>query len=146
MLSICSVVFLGLALCGCGNEAIQRNAEIIRQQEQEIDALRAEDQRRRDEAERDRREEQTYQACRDAFVTFERAQTARNPREAESFYREGLALCPTDDVAHYELGRVLADGGRRAEARGEFEAALNLNPNFTAAREELDRLSPPQGR
>src|SRR5689334_4609274 len=146
MLFMCSIVFFVLALFGCGNEAIQRNNEILRQQEEELSALRAEDQRRRDEAERDRRDEQTYQACRDAFVTFERAQTARNPREAESFYREGLALCPSDDVAHYELGKVLADAGRRAEARGEFEAALNLNPNFTAARDELDRLNRPQGR
>ncbi|HEY1373785.1 MAG TPA: tetratricopeptide repeat protein, partial [Candidatus Binatia bacterium] len=79
-------------------------------------------------------------ACRRAFRSFEQAQSANNPREAESFYREELALCPSDDVAHYELGRVLAGLGRTGEARQEFEAALNINPQFRGARQELSRL------
>lgn len=141
-----SVILIALALPACDNEAIRRNAEILRQQEEELAVLRGEDQRRRAEGDRDRREEQTYQACRDAFVSFERAQAAPSAREAETLYREGLAMCPDDDVAHYELGRILADEGRRGDARDEFEAALKLNPNFTGAREELDRLNRSEGR
>jgi tetratricopeptide (TPR) repeat protein len=129
----CSLALLGLVLLSCENENIRRNAEIIRQQETEIDRLRKEIA----EQERER-------ACRGAFKSFEQAQSANSPREAESFYREGLALCPSDDVAHYELGRILAGLGRREEARKEFEAALNVNPQFNAAREELEKL-PPRG-
>jgi tetratricopeptide (TPR) repeat protein len=144
--ALVSGVLVSLSLLACDNEAIRRNAEVLRQQEEELAVLRAEDQRRRGEAERDRREEQTYEACRDAFVSFERAQAAPSAREAETLYREGLSMCPDDDVAHYELGRILADAGRRGDARDEFETALNLNPNFTAAREELDRLNRAEGR
>lgn len=142
---VCLVLVFAVG-AGCETQAIRDNREILRRQEEELAALRAEDQRRRGEAERDRREEQTYQACRDAFVSFERAQAAPSAREAETLYREGLAMCPNDDVAHYELGRILADEGRRGDARDEFEAALNLNPNFTGAREELDRLNRSEGR
>ncbi len=135
----CVVSALGV-FSGCETQAIRENREIIRRQEQELDALWAEDQRRRQEAERARREQETYEACRRAFRSFERAQSAENPREAESFYREGLALCPRDDVAHYELGRILAEAGRWNEAREEFDAALKINPDFSAARQELERL------
>jgi tetratricopeptide (TPR) repeat protein len=136
-----SVAFL---LTGCESQAIRDNRETLRRQEDEIAQLRAENQRSRDEVERRRREQEEYEACRRAFVSFEQAQVASNAREAESFYREGLALCPRDDVAHYELGRILAEGGRSREAREEFEAALKVNPDFAAAREELERL-PVQG-
>ena len=57
-----------------------------------------------------------------------------------SLYREGLAICPDDDVAHYELGRALADAGRCAEAEKEFEAALKINPDFADARRQLDAI------
>ena len=135
---------IALFLSACENQAIRDNREIIRRQEEEIARLRGENEKRREETERRRREQEEYEACRRAFVSFEQAQVASNAREAESFYREGLALCPRDDVAHYELGRILAEGGRAREARREFEAALNINPDFIGAREELERL-PVQG-
>jgi tetratricopeptide (TPR) repeat protein len=130
----CLVSLLGLLLLSCEDENIRRNAEIIRQQEEDIDRMRKE-----------LAEQEKQRACRRAFRSFEQAQAAKNPREAESFYREGLALCPSDDVAHYELGRILAGLGRREEARQEFEAALNINPQFGGARQELERLAPGQG-
>ena len=129
-----SFALFGLLLISCDNENIRRNAEILRQQEEEIDRMRKE-----------LAEQEKQRACRVAFRSFEQAQAANNPREAESFYREGLALCPSDDVAHYELGRILADLGRREEARQEFEAALNINPQFNGARQELEKLTPRRG-
>jgi tetratricopeptide (TPR) repeat protein len=129
-----------LWLCGCETQAVRDNREILRRQDDEIAQLRAENQRRREEVERRRSEQEEYEACRRAFVSFEQAQVASNARAAESYYREGLALCPRDDVAHYELGRILAEGGRSREAREEFEAALKVNPDFAAAREELESL------
>jgi tetratricopeptide (TPR) repeat protein len=129
----CLLFLFGLPLFSCEDENIPRNAEIIRQQEEDIDRMRKE-----------LAEEEKQRACRRAFRSFEQGQSAVNPREAESFYREGLALCPTDDVAHYELGRILAGLGRTGEARQEFEAALSINPQFGGARQELERLPPRQ--
>jgi tetratricopeptide (TPR) repeat protein len=53
-------------------------------------------------------------------------------------YRQGLAICPDDDVAHYELGRALVNTGRYGEAEREFEAALKVNPGFADAKNQLD--------
>jgi hypothetical protein len=33
---------------------------------------------------------------------------------------------------HYHRGMILADLGRRADARAELETALRLNPHFSA--------------
>ena len=68
------------------------------------------------------------------------AQVSTNRDEQISLYRQGLQLCPGDDVAHYELGRVLVDAGQRGEAEKEFEAALRINPDFAEARRQLDSL------
>jgi len=51
-----------------------------------------------------------------------------------------LALCPDDEVAHYELGKTLADRGRYAEAEREFEAALKTNPDFVDAKNQLEAV------
>jgi tetratricopeptide (TPR) repeat protein len=59
---------------------------------------------------------------------------------ASALFRKGLALCPDDDVAHYELGKLLLASGKQNEARSEFEAALKINPNFGAARTALEGL------
>jgi tetratricopeptide (TPR) repeat protein len=51
-----------------------------------------------------------------------------------------LTICPDDDVAHYELGRALADAGRPADAEREYETALKINPDFGDARRQLEAL------
>ena len=71
---------------------------------------------------------------------FDKAQLSTNREEAISLYRQGLTICPDDDVAHYELGRALADAGRPAEAANSFEAALRINPDFADARRQLDAI------
>ena len=81
------------------------------------------------------------QDCTRAFRDyFDRAQSSTNREEAISLYRQGLAICPDDDVAHYELGRALADAGRPAEAAEAFEAALKINPDFADAKRQLDAV------
>jgi len=122
----------------CYNEALERQAEQIRQQEieiakqrQELEALAAgqtiQQQKQRD--------------CNRAFREyFDKAQLATNREQAISLYRQGLEICPDDDVAHYELGRALADAGRFGEAQKSFEAALKINPDFTEARRQLDAI------
>ena len=48
--------------------------------------------------------------------------------EAESEFRMMLDLSPTDDYAHYALGRCLEKLGRQAEANGHYKLASSLRP------------------
>ncbi|MGE0825850.1 MAG: tetratricopeptide repeat protein [Candidatus Binatia bacterium] len=114
----------------------QQRAEIERLKQEtaqlkaEADALQA--QRVQEEKERE--------ACNQAFYAFDAARKAANDTEAIMHYREGLKLCPSDDVAHNELGEIYARTGQTADARTEFEAALKLNPNFSRAQKNLEAL------
>ena len=135
MLSVIAFVML---LSACMTEALERQAEQIRQQNEEI-------MRQRQELEalaagkqvQDRQQQDCSRAFREYF---DKAQLSTNRDEVISLYRKGLELCPDDDVAHYEFGRALADAGRRDEAEKEFEAALRINPGFGEARRQLDVL------
>jgi tetratricopeptide (TPR) repeat protein len=135
MLSVIAFVTL---LSACMTEALERQAEQIRQQNEEI-------LRQRQELEalaagkqvQDRQQQDCSRAFREYF---DKAQLSTNRDEVISLYRKGLELCPDDDVAHYEFGRALADAGRRDEAEKEFEAALKINPGFGEARRQLDVL------
>jgi len=48
--------------------------------------------------------------------------------EAESEFRVMLELHPTDDYAHYALGRCLEKQGRDREANGHYKLASSLRP------------------
>jgi Flp pilus assembly protein TadD len=49
-------------------------------------------------------------------------------QEAEAEFRAVLELSPTDDYAHYALGRVLEKQGREAEANGHYKLASTMVP------------------
>jgi Flp pilus assembly protein TadD len=49
--------------------------------------------------------------------------------EAEAEFRAILELSPTDDYAHYALGRTLEQQGRQAEANGHYKLASSMQPN-----------------
>ena len=69
---------------------------------------------------------------------FEKAQAAADREKGIALYRDGLGLCPDDEVAHYELGKLLADRARYAEAEAEFQSALKINPDFVDAKKQLE--------
>ncbi|MBD0348588.1 MAG: tetratricopeptide repeat protein [Thermoleophilia bacterium] len=48
--------------------------------------------------------------------------------EAESEFRAVLDISPTDDYAHYALGRCLEKQGRAAEANGHYKLASRMVP------------------
>src|ERR671935_151007 len=48
--------------------------------------------------------------------------------EAEEEFRAVLELSPTDDYAHYALGRCLEKQGRAAEANGHYKLASRMRP------------------
>jgi tetratricopeptide (TPR) repeat protein len=127
-------------LIGCSSEVLRRQEDLIQRQQAEILeqekeiqqlelALKREGQKRRD--------------CNRAFRLFEQGQGATDPAAAVDLYRQGLALCPDDEVAHYELGKLLAGMGRIDEAALEFKAAIKLNPKLQAAREQLKMIERP---
>ena len=49
--------------------------------------------------------------------------------EAEREFRAMLELAPTDDYAHYALGRCLEKKGREHEANGHYKLARSLRPS-----------------
>ena len=49
-------------------------------------------------------------------------------KAAEAEFRAMLELAPTDDYAHYALGRCLEKRGRTAEANGHYKLASSLRP------------------
>jgi len=132
-----SLLLVSLLFPACETERMRKNQEILRQQDEELRPLREEAKKR---ADAERKQEQEKQNCDVAFRNFEKAQGVKDPRDAVALYRDGLNLCPDDDVAHYELGKILAGMGRGQEAREEFEAALKINPNFQGAKQELEKL------
>ena len=48
--------------------------------------------------------------------------------EAEVEFRAMLEIAPTDDYAHYALGRCLEKQGREQEANGHYKLASSLRP------------------
>ncbi|MEW6300198.1 MAG: tetratricopeptide repeat protein, partial [Thermodesulfobacteriota bacterium] len=106
---------------------------LLEQQRAEIERLRQESAQLRQEIEalqqQRQKEEQEREACNRAFSLFDAARNAPTEEEAIDRYREGLALCPADDVAHNELGELYMRLGRKDEAVAAFTEALRLNPN-----------------
>jgi tetratricopeptide (TPR) repeat protein len=120
------------------SEVLERQAEQIRQQNDEIARQRKDIEAL---AAGKQVQDQKQQDCSRAFRDyFDKAQLSTNRDETIALYRQGLQLCAEDDVAHYELGRALADAGRRDEAEKEFQAALNINPGFAEARRQLEAM------
>jgi tetratricopeptide (TPR) repeat protein len=121
-------------LPSCLTAELEKQAEQIKQQDEEIarqkkdiEAITAQEQKQRD--------------CNRAFREyFDKAQTTADRAQAVTLYRDGLALCPDDEIARYELGLALADRGRYVEAEKEFEAALKINPGFIEAKRELEAV------
>jgi tetratricopeptide (TPR) repeat protein len=138
-LTFALVLFAAVAIfAACNSEVLERQAEQIRQQEAEIARQRKElEALAAGQQVQDQKQKDCIRAFRDYF---DKAQSSTNREESISLYRQGLTICPDDDVAHYELGRALADAGRPAEAEQSFEAALKINPDFADARKQLDAI------
>jgi Flp pilus assembly protein TadD len=65
----------------------------------------------------------------------------RRWEDAEREFRAVLDLSPTDDYAHYALGRVLQKQGKDAEANGHYKLASSMKPEderYAARIRELD--------
>lgn len=133
-----ALLFASCLLAGCSSETLEKQAEQLRQQEKEIARQRKEID---DLLVGQKVQEQKSRDCDRAFREyFEKAQASSDREQAITLYREGLALCPDDDVAHYELGKVMVELGRFPQAEKEFEAALKINPDFIDSKKQLDAV------
>jgi tetratricopeptide (TPR) repeat protein len=65
----------------------------------------------------------------------------QDPSEAERELRAAIALTPNDHKAHFELGNILEEEGRFAEALPEFEIASRLYPNLGEIWFHLSRMA-----
>ncbi|HEV2208529.1 MAG TPA: tetratricopeptide repeat protein [Verrucomicrobiae bacterium] len=63
--------------------------------------------------------------------------------QAISHYREALALNTNNPETHFNLGMALARQGKRDDALRHLQQALALNPDYTPARQQLERLLAP---
>jgi Flp pilus assembly protein TadD len=64
--------------------------------------------------------------------------------EAETEFRALLELSPTEDYAHYALGRVLEKQGRIHEANGHYKLAASLSPGTPHYESRIRDLEPPE--
>jgi Flp pilus assembly protein TadD len=62
--------------------------------------------------------------------------------EAETEFRALLELSPTEDYAHYALGRVLEKQGRVQEANGHYKLAASLSPGTAHYEARIRDLEP----
>jgi Flp pilus assembly protein TadD len=53
----------------------------------------------------------------------------RRYEEAEREFRQMLEISPSDDYAHYALGRCLEKQGKATEANGHYKLASSLRPD-----------------
>ena len=64
-------------------------------------------------------------------------------REAEEEFRTIVEeLEPTDDYAHYALGRSLEQQGRQAEANGHYKLASSMKPGSETYAARIRELEP----
>jgi Flp pilus assembly protein TadD len=64
-------------------------------------------------------------------------------KEAEAEFRTIVEdLAPTDDYAHYALGRALEQQGRQAEANGHYKLASSMKPGSETYAARIKELEP----
>ncbi len=143
-MSTSSSLALSLGLCVCLAACSLFDTTVLEQQRAEIERLRQEAEQLRRETEalqqQHARQQQQTEACNRAFSDFDAARKATDDATAIAYYQAGLAICPSDDVAHYELGEVYLRLGQTDAAQAAFEQAVGINPNFSRAQRRLEEL------
>ena len=133
-----------VALCAALTACRLFDTTVLEQQRAEIERLRQEAEQVRRETEtlqqQQAQQQQQNEACNQAFNDFDAARKATDDATAIAYYQAGLAICPNDDVAHYELGEVYMRLGQTDAARTAFGQAVRINPNFSRAQRRLEEL------
>ena len=64
----------------------------------------------------------------------------KDVRQAEQEAQNALALAPDMDEAHYTLGIILAEAGRRSEAIDSIKEAIKISPDYALAKDALKKI------
>lgn len=143
-MSTSSFFALSLGLCICLTSCSLFDTTVLEQQRAEIERLRQEAEQLRRETEvlqqQQAQQQRQNEACNRAFNDFDAARKTTDDATAIAYYQAGLAICPSDDVAHYELGEVYMRLGQTDAAQAAFEQAVGINPNFSRAQRRLEEL------
>ena len=67
-------------------------------------------------------------------------------KSGETLYRRAIEVTTNNFMAHYCLGEVLFNDKNLDQARDEFQAAVNINPDIAASQRALATLLELQGR
>jgi Flp pilus assembly protein TadD len=65
-----------------------------------------------------------------------------NLTKAEEYYRKALEFKPEDPYVHFGLGVIDQSHGQYEQAKQHYEKALELDPNFEEARQNLSQIQP----
>jgi tetratricopeptide (TPR) repeat protein len=147
---------LGLALAlvgaGCGGDQLEKNKEMVTQQQSEIEQMRLEI-----ESLKANQNRTTYNTTAtppggcDKTIETAAAQRAGDRFAANDFpkalgyYQDALMACPTDDQAEVNVARAYEAMGDKASAINHYRVAANrqsavVSPAQEQAREALVRL------
>lgn len=78
-----------------------------------------------------------------AFLTWRQAAVWRN---SETLWTHALSVNPELDLAHNNLGAIMAEHGKTAEAEAHYREALRINPNSAEAYNNIGLLLAAQGK
>ncbi|MCB0329379.1 MAG: tetratricopeptide repeat protein [Bdellovibrionales bacterium] len=78
--------------------------------------------------------------CKKASAEAGRGASAESTADKLFYFRRALRLCPSAPEWHVELGKVYGSLGRYDDAKFEYEEALRIRPEFSAAQSGLDSL------
>lgn len=79
--------------------------------------------------------------CSEAQAEVRKADNASEAPDKLFHLRRALRLCPSEPGYHNALGEVYLGLNRKVDAEFEFREAIQLDPNFEAARRNLEGLS-----
>lgn len=78
--------------------------------------------------------------CKEAVDESRRGEEAISEADKLFYYRRAARLCPVESGYRVKIGQVYATLGKRDQAKGEFEKALEIDPENVVANEELSLL------
>ena len=82
----------------------------------------------------------TSAECKEAEAEIQKAQGAIQTADQLFHYRRALRLCPNNPAYHNGLGEIYLSLSRREDAKYEFEKALEVDPTYQAAKDNIALL------
>jgi len=79
--------------------------------------------------------------CQKAQAEVKDAAAASENADKLFHYRRAIRLCPNNPESHNSLGQVYLSLDRKSDAEFEFKEALNIDPSYEAAKQNLSNIT-----